>query len=85
MKVYTVSDVDGHCQLSADVGVQCRCFTDVGVHCQCFRGTSTGVGGRADTCKKLPDGFEFSSILLFFYLTESAVHKHVHLGQYYLL
>ena len=61
-----------------DVGVQCQCFTDVGVHCdvdvhsqlsadvgvqcQCFRGTSTGFGGRADTCKKLPDGFEFSSI-----------------------
>jgi len=31
-QVYTVSDVDGHCQLSADVGVQCQCFTDVGVH-----------------------------------------------------
>ena len=59
MKVYTVSDVDGHCQLSADVGVQC----------QRFRGTSIGVGGRADTCKKLPDGFEFSYILLFFYLS----------------
>ena len=85
--MYIVSDVDGHCQLSADVGhcVQCHCF-DVGhcVQCHCFRDTSTGVGGRADTCKKLPDGFEFSSILLFFYLSLPYT-KHVHLGQYYLL
>ena len=72
--MYTVSDVDVHCQLSADVDVQCKCF----------RGTSTGVGGRADTCKKLPDGFEFSSILSFFYLSLPYT-KHVHLGQYYLL
>ena len=33
-QVYTGSDVDGHCQISADVGVQCQCFTDVGVHCR---------------------------------------------------
>ena len=31
-QVNTVTDVDGHCQLSADVGVQCQCFTGVGVH-----------------------------------------------------
>ena len=31
-QVYIVSYVDGHCQLSADVGLQCQCFTDVGVH-----------------------------------------------------
>ena len=52
--------LDGHCQLS---------LLMVGVQCQCFRDTSTGVGGRADTCKKLPDGFGFSSILLFFYFS----------------